>query len=65
MPANEYAAGELEGIITDTGPVRRWIKAICRICGGEYIHLPSYRPETCQRLECSLKAKGEREREKN
>lgn len=47
--------GELEGQISEAGPVREWIRATCPVCGREYLHVAAYRPETCMTIECTLK----------
>ena len=29
-----------------------WRRAVCPICGHEYLHLVQYKPETCQTIDC-------------
>lgn len=29
-----------------------WQKAICPVCGKEYLYLPSYKPATCGTFDC-------------
>jgi len=63
MSANDYQQPEMAGLDIRDDTLRRdqWQRATCLECGREFLHLAAYKPTTCQRLECSLKAR-ERER---
>ncbi len=58
--------GELEHIPEELErPITKWEKAICPICGKEYIHSRFYHPKTCLSLKCILKERGEENDETN
>lgn len=54
--------GELEGRISDSGPVREWRRAICPICDKEYLYAPLYKPKTCQALDCARRLRDRNRR---
>ena len=52
--------GELEGKISDTGPVKEWIRAVCPMCSKEYLHTAVFKPKTCGMLECARKLRDQK-----